>query len=134
MKTNVAKNIYKEKDRFGACSKESGPLRPGDVYYVNFGPYNKHIQGGERPAIILGISNILRYSKSLIVQVVPLTSKSKFQDIHVKVNANFLKMDSYAVPEQITTINVSDLENFKGRLDQEEFDKVKKAVHRQLGL
>lgn len=125
---NLQINIkYKNK------KKGTDNLEPGDVYFVDLGEQKNHIQGGVRPAIVLGDSKILQYSKSRIVQIVPLTTVNKLPNVHIEINEVFLHK-SYALPEQVTTVDVSQFLNYKGRISNYALLYVKQAVRAQLGL
>lgn len=107
--------------------------KSGDVLFIDFGTPTTHVQGGVRPAIILGASNILKYDGSPILQVIPLTTCDKFKGVHVEINEKFLKK-SFAMPEQLITVDVRQIIGYKGRITKENLKRVKQAVRFQLGI
>lgn len=131
-KTN---SIIKENKRsdFCDCKRKKDRYEPGDVFFVNLGSPDSHVQGGIRPVIILGASSVLQYSKSLVIQGVPLTTVPKLPKVHVEINEDFLKK-SFAMPEQLVTLDVCQIVGYKGRISDKNLLKVKKAVRTQLGL
>lgn len=79
-------------------------MKRGSVYWVNFGPYSGHIQGGVRPAVIMGNLKALKYGHT--ITVIPITSKLKRLDMqsHVQGFNYKLKNPCMALCEQITTV------------------------------
>lgn len=79
-------------------------MKRGSVWWVNLGEYSGHIQGGVRPAVILGNRKALKYG--VTVTVIPITSKIKRLDMasHVHGFNSKLKKPCIALCEQITTV------------------------------
>ena len=79
-------------------------MKRGSVWWVKFGDYSNHLQGGVRPAIILGNRKALKYGTTFTV--IPITSKLKRQDMsaHVMGFNHKLEKPCMALCEQITTV------------------------------
>ena len=75
-----------------------------DVYWCELGPYRDCIQGGTRPAIVLGNFKGLRNSP--IITVIPITTKIKRLDMksHVLGYNYQLRKPCMALCEQIQTV------------------------------
>lgn len=108
-------------------------MKRGSVWWVNFGPYSGHIQGGIRPAVILGNRQSLKYGAT--ITVIPVTSKVKRLDIraHVLGFNHALKKPCMALCEQITTVS---LESILGPVPHISFNlnDIDKGVKEELGL
>lgn len=79
-------------------------MKRGSVWWVNLGEYSGHIQGGIRPAVVLGNLKGLKYGTT--VTVIPVTSRIKRPDMraHVLGFNRKLKKPCMALCEQITTV------------------------------
>ena len=108
-------------------------MKRGSVYWVNFGPYSGHIQGGVRPAIIMGNLKALKYGTT--ITVIPITTKIKRRDIRAHVLGFNRKSQKscMALCEQITTVS---RESIIGPIPYISFnmDSIDKAVKEELGL
>lgn len=108
-------------------------MKRGSVYWVNFGPYSGHIQGGIRPAVVLGNFKALKYGT--IITVIPVTSKIKRLDMSAHVIGFNRKSQKpcMALCEQITTVFK---ESILGPAPYIIFkpDSIDKAVKEELGL
>lgn len=94
----------------------------GTVWWVNL-PFNKHshIQGGSRPCVI--VSNPL--DRSGVVTVCPLSTKIDSIKTHPKVT---IKKPGQVLVEQITTIDITSLENYVGTLNNEDMKSVNDVI------
>ena len=99
----------------------------GDVYYADLGKGIDSEQSGIRPVVI--IQNDVGNSFSPLVVVVPITSKKKFiHQLHVLIGKEFgLKVDSYAMAEQIVTISKR-----KFFINNQEPKRVTSLTHRKM--
>lgn len=105
-------------------------VRRGEIYTAALvGRGNQ--QTGTRPVLIY--SNNKNNFNAPTVNVLPLTGEIKDLRVHVRIEGYGLKMPSVAMPEQITTINKSQLLRKIGMLDKMLMDKVDTAVDIQLG-
>lgn len=103
------------------------------VWWVKFGDYSGHIQGGTRPAVILGNRKALKYGTT--ITVIPITSQIKRQDMHSHVIGVNRKSQKFcmALCEQITTVAK---ESILGPAPHIIFkpDSIDAAVKEELGL
>ena len=103
----------------------------GDIYCVELKSYEKHVQKGKRPVLV--ISNNKNNFNSPVVTVVPFTSVTKKMDLdtHVVIYKSFgLRLDSMALGEQIMPIDKSRLTegNLIGYIDDKRLlEKIKEA-------
>lgn len=79
-------------------------MKRGSVWWVNLGEYSGHIQGGIRPAVVLGNFKALKYGTT--VTVIPVTSRIKRPDMsaHVIGFNRKLQKPCMALCEQLTTV------------------------------
>lgn len=108
-------------------------MKRGSVWWVNLGKYSGHIQGGIRPAVVLGNWKALKYGTT--VTVIPITSQIKRQDMraHVMGFNRKSKKTCMALCEQITTVA---REFILGPIPYISFnlDDIDNAVKEELGL
>ena len=130
------KDVKKMKAKYETLSlTDVSGIKEGNVLFVDFGEIDgTHLQKGLRPAIVLGHPQILGFSNAPTVQVVPVTASNKLKGIHIKLEDSVFNRISYAIPEQITTIDVRQIQNIKGSISLASMNKIKKAIYRQLGL
>ena len=89
----------------------------GELYFADL-QASGSVQGGRRPVLV--VSNDTGNSHSTIVEVVPLSSRTRKADYmptHVIISANEtngLSTDSVALAEQVQTINQSQLRSWLG--------------------
>ena len=81
-------------------------MKRGSIWWVDLRPYSSgHIQGGIRPAIILGNGKALKYGTTIMV--IPVTSHIKRLDMktHVQGFNTHLKKPCMALCEQIISVD-----------------------------
>ena len=126
------KNIERE-ERSNALMSESktATIMRGDVWYVEkFNSYGSEQESG-RPAVI--VSNDMNNACSPVVEVVYLTTQPK-TDLPTHVTIRSLGKPSTALCEQITAVYTERLQNYTGRLSDEEMAKIDMAMQVCLGL
>lgn len=108
----------------------------GEIYYSNMGNHNGSVQGGVRPVIIVQNDIGNRYSPTVIVATISTQLHKSKLPTHVILNhaEAGLKKPSFAMLEQIRTINKSDLGSFVGKVNDEDMEKINKASGITLGL
>ena len=111
-------------------------IRRFDLYYANLSPVIGSEQGGIRPVII--IQNDIGNYRSPTVIVSPLTAKGYKTPLptHVLIpKKTGLKKYSFALLEQIKTIDKSRLLHYIGRVnDYETKNQINNAIAVSLGL
>ena len=116
-------------------------LSPWDIVLVDFGKAGSstHIQKGIRPAVVIGQPEIVSCKNTPVIQVIPLTSQSRYIPIHTAIENHEkygLKLTSYVAPEQITTIDRHKILKKFGHVGKEDklYQEIKTSVLRQLGF
>ena len=106
-------------------------INRGDVFYVNRSETIGSEQRSGRPAII--VSNPECNEHSPVVEVVYLTCQyKKPMPTHVRIES--IGRRSTALCEQITSVDVSRLGDYKGHLTEKEMEQVDVALMQSLGI
>lgn len=105
---------------------ETPQYRPGDIVLVDLNKSaSSIIISKKRPAIVVSNNDITRTSN--LLHVVPLTTAPKyFSPTHYKFVRN--KQQNVALCEQVTTINVSDIEPTNDWVTGNTLNKVKERL------
>ena len=106
-------------------------IKRGDIYYIESGFSTGSEQRPGRPAIV--VSNDINNSRSSTVEVVYMTTAPK-HDLPTHVTINSLSRESIAICEQITTVAVERMGNYRGRVTDEEMRNIEAAMLVSLGL
>lgn len=138
---NYGKGAIFSVDRVSEVSEALTPRR-GDIWFAELGDHTgTSVQGGCRPVLI--ISNDASNTHSETVNVVPLTRRLKKPELpcHTLLKSDNVEAsnhgidDSMLLAEQLTTIGVSQLRGFVGRVeDKEVLARINRAVIAQLYL
>ena len=110
-------------------------IQKGDIFYANLGETVGSEPRGIRPVLVIQNNVGNKYSPTLIIT--PLTSKAKklAQPTHVIIGKSFgLTEYSYALLEQIRTIDRSRLLEYVGHVDESVMVKVDDALRVSLNL
>ena len=110
-------------------------IQKGDIFYANLGETVGSEQSGIRPVLV--IQNDVGNKFSPTVIITPLTSKAKklTQPTHVEMGRRFgLTEHSYALLEQIRTIDRARLLDYVGHADDSVMRRVDKALRVSLNL
>ena len=110
-------------------------MRRGDVYYADLRPVIGSEQGGVRPVLI--VQNDVGNKFSPTVIITPLTSKPKklTQPTHVAIGKRFgLSEYSYALLEQIRTIDRARILDYVGHADEYMMSRIDRALRVSLNL
>lgn len=106
-------------------------IRRGDVWYVNSNDSIGSEQRAGRPSIV--VSNDSNNIHSTTIEVVYLTTAPK-RDLPTHVLIQSIGRESIALCEQVSTVSIERLGNYKGRVTDEEMIEVEKAMLISLGL
>ena len=138
---NYGKRVIFGAHQVAGVSEALTPRR-GDIWYADLGDHTgTSVQGGCRPVLIL--SNDASNTYSGTVNVVTLTRHLKRPDLpcHTLLKSDNVETcyrgidDSMLLAEQLTTIGVSQLRGFVGRVeDKEVLARIHRAVIAQLSL
>ena len=110
-------------------------IRRGDIFEVDLGEYEGHIQGGYRPCVV--VQNNVGNKYSPVTIVYPLTTKvnsKKKIPTHVIIKSIETDKPSMILCEQPMTINKSQLKRYRGTLGLKDIEEMNKATIISLGL
>ena len=106
----------------------------GDIFYADLSPVVGCEQGGTRPVLILQNDIGNRYSTTVIVCAITGKPKKPLPTHAVIGGAGRLSRESFALLEQIRTIDRIRLREWIGRLDVHEMEKIDRALSISVGL
>ena len=106
----------------------------GDIYYADLNPVVGCEQGGIRPVLILQNDIGNRHSPTTIVCAITGKPKNPLPTHTAVVGAGRLSMESFALLEQIRTIDRTRLRGRVGRLDQQKKEEINQAHTISIGL
>ena len=110
-------------------------IQKGDIFYADLGETVGSEQNGIRPVMVIQNDVGNKYSPTVIIT--PLTSKEKklSQPTHVVIGKKFgLKEYSFALLEQIRTIDRTRLREYIGHADEQTMNCVNLALRASLHL
>lgn len=110
-------------------------IQKGDIFYADLGETVGSEQSGIRPVLIIQNDVGNKYSPTVIIT--PLTSKAKklAQPTHVAIGKRFgLTEYSYALLEQVRTIDRARLREYVGHADEPVMSRVDTALRVSLNL
>lgn len=102
----------------------------GSVWWLDIPIYeNSHVQGGGRPYVV--VSNVQDNRTVSVVSVCPMSTKIDGFAAHAKVR---FRKDAQVLCDQITTIDISDLQEYLGQLSESSMKAVDDTLLYQLCL
>lgn len=110
-------------------------IHRGDVYYADLSPVVGSEQGGVRPVVVIQNNVGNHYSPTVIVAAIT-SRKKRWMPTQVKLykQAAGLYKLSFAMLEQVRTIDRKRLIRYMGTLDEQTMAKVDSAIAVSLGL
>lgn len=106
-------------------------IHRGDVFYITKGPSSGSETESGRPAVV--VSNDINNANSNTIEVVYLTTKYKTPlPTHVVITTT--GVTSTVLCEQITSVDISRLSDYIGRVSKEDMDDIDKALMCSLSL
>lgn len=110
-------------------------IKRGDVFYANLNPVLGSEQGGIRPVLIIQNNIGNKYSPTLIVCAITGRTEKNSIPTHVSIDESYINLkNSFALLEQIRTIDRLRLKERVGSLSSYDMEKVDKALSISLGL
>lgn len=109
-------------------------MKRGDIYYADLNPVIGCEQGGIRPVLILQNNLGNRHSPTTIVAAITSKSEKGAIPTHVMIKTDGLSRSSLVLLEQIRTVDKSRVRDKIAMLDEEEMEKVDKALKVSLAL
>lgn len=109
-------------------------IRRGDIFYADLSPVVGCEQGGVRPVLILQNDIGNRHSPTTIVCAITGRPKKPLPTHAAIAGADRLSRESFALLEQIRTIDRIRLREWVGRLDVQEMEEINQALSISVGL
>lgn len=106
-------------------------IKRGDIWYIESGYSTGSEQRPGRPAVV--VSNDLNNVHSTTVEVVYLTTQPK-RDLPTHATIHSMSRDSIAICEQITTVAVERIGNYRGCVTDAEMEDIEATMQVSLGL
>lgn len=106
----------------------------GDIYYADLNPVMGCEQGGVRPVLILQNDIGNRHSPTTIVCAITGKPKKPLPTHTAITGAGRLSKESFALLEQIRTIDRTRLQGWVGRLDEQKMEEINQALSISVGL
>jgi len=106
----------------------------GDIFYADLNPVVGCEQGGIRPVLVLQNNIGNRHSPTTIVCAITGRPKKPLPTHTAITGAGKLSRESFALLEQIRTIDRFRLQGFIGRLDEQEMEEINQALSISVGL
>ncbi len=115
--------------------KKNWVYRRGDLYVANLNPFKGSEQGGTRPVLVLQNNDGNFHCPTLIIA--PLTSeiKKNYMPTHYLIKkAKGLSVPSMVELEQIKTIDKMRIQEYLGKVSDEDMDGINRAIEKSLDL
>ncbi len=106
----------------------------GDIYYADLNPVVGCEQGGIRPVLILQNNIGNRHSPTTIVCAITGKPKKPLPTHTAITGSGWLSKKSFALLEQIRTIDRTRLRGWIGKLDDQEMEEINQALSISVGL
>lgn len=106
----------------------------GDIFYADLSPVVGCEQGGTRPVLVLQNDIGNRYGPTVIVCAITGKPKKPLPTHAVIASAGRLSRESFALLEQIRTIDRTRLRGWIGKLDEQEMEEINQALSISIGL
>ena len=106
----------------------------GDIYYADLNPTVGSEQGGVRPLVILQNNIGNRYSPTVIAAAITAKPKKPLPTHAAIGHACGRLKESFVLLEQIRTIDRTRLQEWVGRLGQQEMEEINQALIISVGL
>lgn len=111
-------------------------VKRGEVFYADLSPVVGSEQGGTRPVLIVQNDVGNRHSPTVIAAAITSRQDKTSMPTHISIKGNScgLAKDSVVLLEQIRTIDKQRLREKTGRLEDEDLQKVNRALNISFGL
>ena len=113
---------------------EEQVMRRGEIYHANLNPVFGSEQGGYRPVLIIQNNRGNQHSPTVIVAAITSQPKTKLPT-HVPINGiSGLEKESFVLLEQIRTVDKRRLDDYVGRLNRDQMNRVEKALRTSMEI
>jgi mRNA interferase MazF len=112
-------------------------IEQGAVYRFDFGPQQGHLQEGKRYVVVVQTDYLNKLEGYPNVIIVPTTTKGRPSPSYAKLepsSENGLTETSYAICNQIQTIDKTRLRELAGTITKEDLYRVKEALKVSLAI
>ena len=111
-------------------------VKRGDIYYADLSPVVGSEQGGVRPVLIVQNDVGNKHSPTVIAAAITSQKYKTRLPTHISVTADGcgLAKDSIVLLEQVRTIDKTRLKEHMGTLDNNEMNRIDKALSVSFGL
>lgn len=112
-------------------------IEQGAIFDHDFGPRQNHLQEGPRPVVVIQSDALNRVENYSNVIVVPLTTRERKAATYASIapsRENGLDRPSWAICNQIFTIDRSELKAKRGKLQPADFFAIKEGLRIALSL
>lgn len=111
-------------------------IKRGDIYYADLSPVVGSEQGGVRPVLIVQNDVGNKFSPTVIAAAITSQKYKTNLPTHIRVNADEcgLAKDSIVLLEQVRTIDKKRLRERMGNLDDNDMDRINRALSVSFGL
>lgn len=106
-------------------------IKRGDIWYIESGFTTGSEQRPGRPAVV--VSNDRNNEHSSTIEVVYLTTQPK-RDLPTHAVIRSMSRESIAICEQVTTVAIERLGNYRGQVTADEMADIEAAMRVSLGL
>ena len=106
-------------------------IKRGDIWYIEGGFTTGSEQRPGRPAVV--VSNNRNNEHSSTIEVVYLTTQPK-RDLPTHAVIRSMSRESIAICEQVTTVAIERLGNYRGQVTADEMADIEAAMRISLGL
>ena len=118
----------------GDAIVEEKVMKRGEIYHADLNPVFGSEQGGYRPVLIIQNNRGNQHSPTVIVAAITSQPKTKLPT-HVPINGiRGLEKESFVLLEQIRTVDKRRLDDYVGRLNRDQMNKVEKALRTSMEI
>ena len=118
----------------GDAIVEEQVMKRGEIYHADLNPVFGSEQGGYRPVLIIQNNRGNRHSPTVIVAAITSQPKTKLPT-HVPINGiRGLEKESFVLLEQIRTVDKRRLDDYVGRLNRDQMNRVEKALRTSMEI
>lgn len=118
----------------GDAIVEEQVMKRGEIYHADLNPVFGSEQGGYRPVLIIQNNRGNQYSPTVIVAAITSQPKTKLPT-HVPINGiRGLEKESFVLLEQIRTVDKRRLDDYVGRLNRDQMNRVEKALRTSMEI